>query len=131
MNKQLSDATSVDEELVYSDLSLSDVVDNGTFQTKKVASEGKVTAPVLARIHKEGALGFFGQFVYLINMLDVAIEVSLRNVMTRYNNQPGSETTESYIIPAKQKLHLGMTSSGKVANGTGFEYTVQTSKVSE
>ncbi len=132
MNKQLTDMTSVNEEPVYSELSLSDIVANGDFQHEKVNSdENDAASPVLARIHKEGESGFFGQFIYLINMLDVAIEVTLSNVMTRYNNQPGWEKTESYVVPAKQKLHLGMSSSGKVTNGAGFEYAVQASKVLE
>ena len=126
MNKQLSGETSVDEELIFSDLSLTDIKENGVFQKR----ERETTSPALVRIHKEGNSGFFGQFIYLINMLDVAIEVTLNNVMTRYNRQPGWEKTESYTIPAKQKLHLGTTSSGKVANGAGFEYEVLTSKVS-
>lgn len=131
MNKPLSDETNSELALVYSDLSLVEIAENDVFQRQEVDKSYQVASPAFARIHKEGKSGFFGQFVYLINMLDVAIEVSLRHVMTRYNNQFGWEKTESYIIPAKQKLHLGMTSSGKVANGADFEYTVQTTKVSE
>ncbi|MEC4727690.1 hypothetical protein HWQ46_19270 [Shewanella sp. D64] len=131
MSKPLADEISVELELIYSDLSLVEMVGNQLFQHESLDKNNKDVFPVFARIHKEGEPSFFGQFVYLINMLDVAIEVTLRNVMTRYNNEIGWEKTDSYTIPANQKLHLGMTSSGNVANGAGFEYTVQASKVLE
>ncbi|MBW8185613.1 hypothetical protein [Shewanella nanhaiensis] len=130
MNKQVSGEADAEEALFYSELSQSELAENDTYLQSKEPLDDEQILSKFARIKLEGTSGFFGQFVYLINMLDVAVEVTLNNVMTRYNQQPGWEKTESYTIPPKQKLHLGTSSSGKVANGANYEYSLLSAKAS-